>query len=203
VLVPTAIFAGLASLTSYRVKKREKGVLTPARQAQFEQILNDKSLTASQIASYAKMFHDFGLRQQANVLAGRAKLAGNSVEKKAALAKIVKDTLALQDPDRIERIAREFDKMYAVGSAQMLRTYAQGMRAGMRIQAQAPPKPRPLPPNPNPPPVSAVQPPPVPVHPTQEEMEAEDVPDEEDTTLEIDDTPDAPETDDGEPEGSD
>ena len=122
--------AAAAGGAAWYLWHHNRGVLTPKRQILFLEAMNTR-LEPAQFRQLAAAYKRVGLPDQAAALEGRAALAEAPPDVKDARKKVLVEALSSADPAHVESIAVEFDKIYALGSAERLRRYAAGLKAGL------------------------------------------------------------------------
>ena len=129
-----AILAGAGAVVlggvAWTMKHPLHGRLTAARQMKYLEAMDTlKDPVALRIL--AAGYGEGGLSDQAKALSGRAALFEAAPDVKQARRKLFRDTMQLSDPNAVELVAVEFDKIYATGAADQLRRYAIGLRGGL------------------------------------------------------------------------
>ena len=129
-----AVFAFLA-LGVWRVHvNRVVGVWTPEKEALYrygiQHIHDPRRLT--QMADH---FEKDGFRDRALVFRERAKLVHVSGEAQNNYSHVMRKALASQNPDSIRTVAHRYEKSGRGASAEMLRSYANGLQASREVGA--------------------------------------------------------------------
>lgn len=118
--------AGLLSWAFYRKKVQKKGVLTPEREAAFENAMN-RVLDSTQLRKLASAFEGEGLAEQASLLRKRAALRDLPKDVKQKRRDIFKRALASKNKKAVLETASAFEGEGCIGVAEKLREYAEGL----------------------------------------------------------------------------
>jgi hypothetical protein len=145
---------GLLVVGAWRKAKGNtaKGKMTASQEYLFNSILEHKDLTSDQIRQYAQAFEESELPYPASILRKRAALKEASPETKAQHRELIAEVYKCNDPAVIRAVAKEFEKIAAIGNARDLRHHADIVEQANRIAAEtmaktAPPIPDQTPPN--------------------------------------------------------
>lgn len=125
-IVPLVVL-GLAGGAAYKVHKRKKG-MTPERQALFQGAMNSLK-EPEKLRGLADKFHGEGFPAQAEMLRKRANLRELPTEIQEQRREVFRKGMRCVDADKIEALARVYEKEGCLGSCDTLLIYAEGIRA--------------------------------------------------------------------------
>lgn len=124
-LVPLLV-GGLLTAAVVSRKNSAKGKMTPERTIVYETALS-KLKDPDKLRQLADTFEGEDLRPQAEVLRLRANLRELPQEVKQARREVIKKALQCKDPEKVRAIALAFRMQGAVGTADKLDAYANGL----------------------------------------------------------------------------
>lgn len=130
----------LVGLAWWRAGSRKPPELTPERKDIFDAAMNDLH-DAGKLRDLASSFHEAGLTSEANALRMRANLEEVPEPLKKARRAAYRKAMTSHDPDAVADLAKEFEKIGALGAARDLRTYSRGLRAAQSVPVASPPVP--------------------------------------------------------------
>jgi|SRR5579859_3533126 len=128
----------LVGLAWWRAGTKKAPVLTPERKDIFDAAMNDLHDSAK-LRELASTFHEQGLTSEANALRARANLEEVPEPLKKARRAAYRKAMTSHDPDAVADLAKEFERIGALGAARDLRTYSRGLRAAQSVPAPPPP----------------------------------------------------------------
>lgn len=117
---------GLTGAAAFKASRSSKGELTPDREMVLKNALNMR-LSSEDYNKLADRFDEMGLSEEAILLRKRAKLADETPEKKAQYKQILKDAFLSTNTVSVRKLSDLFEKKGAVGTAEKLRAYADGL----------------------------------------------------------------------------
>lgn len=131
-MVIPVVMIGLVGLAYFQQAKKE-----PRMTAQ-RKVIYDTALTTlkdeNKLAELAKSFEEAGLTAEASMLRKRAKLRSLPKDVKQKRREIFKQALTWTEPDKVEALAKAFEREAATGAAQELRNYAKALTAAKGVK---------------------------------------------------------------------
>lgn len=128
----------LVGLAWWRAGAKKAPVLTSERKDIFDAAMNDLH-DAGKLRDLASSFHEQGLTSEANALRARANLEEVPEPLKKARRAAYRKAMTSHDPVAVADLAKEFERIGALGAARDLRTYSRGLTAAQSAPAPAPP----------------------------------------------------------------
>jgi hypothetical protein len=128
-VIPVGV--GVIVVWRYIANLKNKG-LTPERQAIYSYHMA-VTQDPKKLLALADIYEKGGMTEQANNLRARAKLPNVGAEAQTNRQNVMRLALKSKDPNKVMKVADEFEKRGAGATAEYLRQHALGLKVGKKV----------------------------------------------------------------------